>query len=160
MDSPGRLVEVLLQVKVLAREYYDLTERPLGVTGEIAEYEVARIMDLKLADARQSGYDAIRKVGNKTELLQIKGRRLTPKAKRSQSVGSINLKHDWHAVLLVLLDEHYEPMEIWEADRTEVTKALVKPGSKARNERGSLAVSKFKAIGKRVWVAETDSSHG
>ena len=44
-----RLRELIGEVKVLAREYYLLTGRPLGVTGEIAEYEAARILGLKLA---------------------------------------------------------------------------------------------------------------
>ena len=146
-----RLVELLREVKLLAREYYELTEKPLGVTAEIAEYEVAHILGLKLSPARQPGYDAVRKISGRTELLQIKGRRFTSASKRSQRVGSINLKHDWDAVLLVLLDEHYEPTAIHEADRKAVTKALLKPGSKARNERGSLAVSQFKAIGSQIW---------
>ena len=151
MVSSKQLVGILREVKQLAREYYELTGRPLGVTGEIAEYEVARILKLKLSPARQSGYDAIREVHGKVELLQIKGRRLIPTSKASQRVGSINRKHDWDAVILVLLDERYEPTAIYEADRKAVTAALSKPGSKARNERGSLAVSQFKAISSRIW---------
>jgi hypothetical protein len=34
---------------------------------------------------------------------------------------------------------------------SEIEKALLAPGSKARNERGALAVSKFKAVGHEVW---------
>jgi hypothetical protein len=151
MASSKRLVMLLREVKQLAREYYELTEKPLGVTGEIAEYEVARILNLKLSSARQSGYDAVREVDGESELLQIKGRRLTPASKASQRVGSINLEKEWDAVILVLLDEHYEPTEIYEAGREEVTAALARPGSKARNQRGALAVSQFKAIGSRIW---------
>lgn len=135
----------------MAREYYELTGKPLGVTGEIAEYEVARILGLELSPPRQSGYDAVREVDGRAELLQIKGRRLTPTSKASQRIGSINFKHDWDVVILVLLDEHYEPTAIYEAFRKAVEAALSKPGSKARNERGSLAISQFKAIGSRIW---------
>jgi hypothetical protein len=151
MASSKRLVVLLGEVKQLAREYYELTEKPIGVTGEIAEYEAARILKLELSPARQSGYDAVREVDGKTELLQIKGRRLTSSSKPSQRVGSINLEKEWDVVILVLLDEHFEPTAIYEADRKAVTAALSKPGSKARNERGSLAVSQFKAIGSRIW---------
>ena len=151
MVSSERLVALLREVKGLAREYYELTEKPLGVTGEIAEYEVARILKLELSRPRQSGYDAVREGDGKTELLQIKGRRLTPSSKASQRIGSINLEKDWDVVILVLLDEHYEPTAIYEARRKAVKAALSKPGSKARNERGSLAVSQFKAIGSQIW---------
>lgn len=52
----------------------------------------------------------------------------------------------------MLLDTDLEPTVIYEADRPEITDALTKPGSKARNERGALSVSKFKAIGRVVWA--------
>jgi hypothetical protein len=151
MTASKRIFELLREVKLLAREYYELTEKPLGVTGEIAEYEAARILKVKVSPARQSGYDAIRKRRGKEERLQIKGRRFTPTSKASQRLGSIDLLKEWDIALLVLLDEHYEPTEIFEADRQAVTAALKKPGSRARNERGSLAVSQFKSIGSRIW---------
>jgi hypothetical protein len=153
MASSKRVFELLREVKLLAREYYELTGKPLGVTGEIAEYEAARILNVKLSPARQSGFDAVRNVKGKKELLQIKGRRFTPFSQSSQRVGSIDLEKEWDAVLLVLLDEHYEPTSIYEADRQALTTALTKPGSKARNERGSLAVSQFKSIGSLIWPA-------
>jgi hypothetical protein len=55
---------------------------------------------------------------------------------------------------LVLLDENFEAREIYEAERADVLKALAEPGSKARNERGALAVSKFKSIATLRWRRE------
>jgi hypothetical protein len=52
------------------------------------------------------------------------------------------------------MDENLETLEIWEAERNAVAEALSRPGSKARNERGALAVSSFKQIGKRVWPGQ------
>jgi len=57
-------------------------------------------------------------------------------------------------VLLVLLDENLDAKEIYEADRKPVIAALTAPGSKARNERGALAVSKFRSIGRRIWQSK------
>jgi hypothetical protein len=37
MTSTKRVFELLREVKLLAREYYELSGKPLGVTGEIAE---------------------------------------------------------------------------------------------------------------------------
>jgi hypothetical protein len=42
--SDERLLELLAEAKRLAKEYRALTGRPLGVTGEVAEYEVARLL--------------------------------------------------------------------------------------------------------------------
>lgn len=54
-------------------------------------------------------------------------------------------------MLLVLLDPDFEATVIYEADRDAVVTALTAPGSKARNERGALAVSKVRAIGVERW---------
>jgi hypothetical protein len=58
MTDDSRLVELLGDVKHLAREYRELTGRLLGVTGEVAEYEAARLLGVELAPVRQAGYDA------------------------------------------------------------------------------------------------------
>jgi hypothetical protein len=145
-----RLRELLGEVKLLAREYYLSTGHPLGVTGEMAEYEAARILGLELAVVRQEGYDAIRKTPEGDQLLEIKGRCVSHSG-GSQRVGAINLKGTWDAVLLVLLDEEFNATEIYEADRDAIAEALQRPGSKARNERGQLGVSQFKAAGRRIW---------
>lgn len=151
MRSPERLYQLLGEVKHLAREYRGLTGRPLGVTGEIAEYEAARLLGVELSAVRQSGYDAIRQTSDGVQRLQIKGRCILPASKPGQRIGRIDLKRDWDIVLLVLLDENFEATAIYEASRPAVEKALSAPGSKARNERGALAVSKFKSIGRVIW---------
>ena len=51
--SPGA---ILREVKKLAIEYKASTGKPLGVTGEIAEYEASRIFGLDLSVARRAGF--------------------------------------------------------------------------------------------------------
>jgi hypothetical protein len=108
-------------------------------------------LGVELSPVRQSGYDAVRKTQAGTQRIQIKGRCVLPSAKPGQRDGGIDLTKEWDVVLLVLLDEHFEATAIYEADRAVVTAALTAPGSKARNERGQLGVSKFKSIGRKVW---------
>jgi hypothetical protein len=140
--------EILLEVKTLATKYKKLTGKPLGVTGELAEYHAAKLLNLNLTKARTAGYDAT-DVDNKK--IQIKGRCLTEKPKPGQRLGSIRLDHEWDSVLLVLMNEEFDVLEMWEALRRAVEEAITAPGSRARNERGSLPVSKFKKIGQKVW---------
>ena len=154
-EALGRLVR---SAKRLAKQYRKLTGKPLGITGEVGEYEAARLLGLKLSPARQSGFDATRGRGKSTRRIQIKTRCVLPDSKPGQRVGRIRLDHDWDSVVLVLLDENFEPMEIYEADRQVIEKALKKPGSKARNEKGTLGVAKFKSIGKRVWSEAVEST--
>ena len=83
-----------------------------------------------------------------TTKIQIKSRCILPNSRSNGRLGSINLKQEWDTVLLVLMDEYLEVQCMYEAARPEVAKALLAPGSRARNERGALAISKFKAIGR------------
>lgn len=152
----GEIGEILARAKQAAVDYYRVTGKPLGVTGEVGEYEAARLLGLTLAEARAPGYDATDQSGRR---YQIKARAFSKAGRRkSQRLGSIKLDHEWEAVLLVLMDEKLQTLEIWEAERSAVVKALTAPGSKARNDRGALAISKFKQIGCRVWPRQPKDS--
>ena len=146
-----RIAHILRAVRDLAVEYYEETGKPLGITAEVAEFEAARLLGLKLSQARQEGYDAIRGEGVRPRRVQIKGRCIPDESKGGQRVGAIKLDKKWDSVVLVLLDREFRPVEIYEARRPAIKRALMAPGSKARNERGALSVSKFKSIGERVW---------
>lgn len=152
MNKPSNreIRSLLSDAKAVARQYRKLMKRPLGITGELAEFEVARLLGYELCDARQEGYDAI--APRDGARIQIKGRCI-PRGDFRGRVGSISLEKDWDRVALVILDGDMEPMVIWEADRAAVADALTRPGSRARNERGQLAVPQFKAIAKEVWRA-------
>lgn len=146
-----RIVAILSSVKALAREYYDLTGRPLGVTGEVAEFEAHRLLGVELSPVRQAGYDATERVGDVSRRLQIKGRCLQPSRDRSPHTGSIDIAHPWDALLVVLLDSRLSATEIIEAPRERVLEEIRRPGSRARNERHSLTISKVRAIGTQRW---------
>jgi hypothetical protein len=146
------VVEVIADAKRLAVEYRLLTGKPLGISGEVAEIEVHRCLGLELAPARTAGHDAIRHLGEQSELVQVKGRAIDIAHPRKGRLPSINLAHPFDSVVLVLIDQAtMNPYEIWEVRRDRVESLLTKPGSKARNERGALAISQFCAHALRVW---------
>jgi hypothetical protein len=150
-----RVREILGTVKPLAAEYYQLTGKPLGVTGEVAEYVAAEALGLTLVPARTVGYDALRG----TERIQIKGRAYGAKAKPGQRISRIKLDAPCDTVLLVLLDNAtLEPPEMWEARYDSVRECLKRPGSKARLERGALSVHAFKHLqtAKRVFPLKVE----
>ena len=142
---------ILREAKRLAQQYRRATGKPLGITGEVAEYEAARLLGLRLTDARQSGFDAIEEHDGSVRRLQVKGRCLFSGCKPGQRMGSIDVAKEFEGVLLVLLDENLDATEIYEADRGAVLAAIASPGSKARNERGALPITKFKAISRLRW---------
>ena len=153
MTDSNRILEVLREAKALAQEYRQLTGKPLGITGEAAEYEAARILGVELTPARQAGYDAIEQVDGTTRRLQIKGRCVLPTSKPSQRVGGIDVTKEFDAVLLVLLDQNFNATAIYEAERAAVIDALTLPGSRSRNERGAMGIPKFRQIGRLRWKA-------
>ena len=149
---------LLAEAKKIAQQYRTLTGKPLGITGEVAEYEAARLLGLELTTARQAGYDAVEMVRGKPVKYQIKGRCILPGASPGQRMGSLDIEKEFDAVLLVLLDQQLDAFAIYEAPRDTVIAALSAPGSKARNERGALGISKFKSISRLRWQKETASS--
>jgi hypothetical protein len=140
--------ELIQNAKKLAKQYRQLTGKPLGITGEVGEFVAADLLHLELTDARNPGYDAI---GPDKRRIQIKSRCILPNAKPGQRIGSIRLDHEFDTVMLVLMDESFQPLEIYEAKISDVRVELEKEESKARNIRGSLGINKFKKIGSRVW---------
>ena len=147
------LKKVIEEAKRLAKRYRELTGKPLGVTGEVGEFMAAELMGLKLTGAKQPGYDAVAPDGRS---IQVKARCVLPASKKSQHLGSIRLKHQWDTVMLILMDGDFKPLEIYEAKRPDIERELTRPGSKARNVRGSLAITKFKSIASLVWPKPLD----
>jgi hypothetical protein len=150
------VADILNDVKKLAVEYYHATGKPLGVTGEIAEFEAARVLGLTLAEARSPGADAIRVVNDRSETIQIKGRWKRDGAKWGR-VPSIKTGpgQPFDVVMLVLLQGGYELHSIWEMPHAMAAALLDRPVSRVRNELRSLAVSQFMAKATRVWPPET-----
>jgi hypothetical protein len=64
------------------------------------------------------------------------------------SASAVSTRPRIGTLCLVLLDENFDATAINEAPRAKVLEALSEPGSRARNGRGALAVTKFKAMGK------------
>ncbi len=146
------VLEVLSDAKVLARRFYQLTGKPLGVTGEVAEYEAATKLGLKLHPARQAGYDATETLEDGVIRVQIKGRCVLNPLRITGRMGAIDLRQPFDVVLLVLLDSEFNAFAMYEASRAKVEAALTLPGSKARNERGALAIRQFMSIGTLRWA--------
>jgi hypothetical protein len=146
-----RVREIIETLKPLAIEYYQLTGKPLGVTGEIAEVAAADALGLELVVARTRGFDAIRKTVAGEEHVQIKGRACTSKPNMSQRLGKIKRDSACDVVLLVLLDvATLAPIGMWEAPFSAVQRRLDVPGSEAR-ARGALRLNEFMALATKVW---------
>ncbi|MGD8594682.1 MAG: hypothetical protein PVF82_17785 [Gammaproteobacteria bacterium] len=145
--------KLMVEARKLAAQYRVATGKPLGISSEIAVHDVMRIMKLQPADNPQAGYDAVGTGIREGKRIQIKGRTVSEEVKSNQRIGQIKVDQDWDSVMLVLMNEQYEPLEIYEAHRDQILDAVANTSTKRRN-RGALSVAKFKHLGQLVWSAE------
>ncbi len=156
----GRAMEVyavdklISEARRLAAEYRKATGQSLGISAEIARHDVARLLGLELVPPQApGGYDAIGKGRWDGKRIQIKGRAIFDEDKTGHRLGQLKVSQDWDLVMLVLMDNDFEPCEIYEAERNEIVEILNQSSSK-RSKRGALSVARFKIIGRLVWTRE------
>jgi len=147
--------KLIAEARRLAADYRRATGKSLaGVSSEIADYDAARLLDLELANDRSQGYDALGRGPREGKRIQIKGRAIFDEAKSGQRVGQLKTEQPWDSVVLVLMDEEFEPFELYEADRADVLAAVEESAGSRRAKRGALSVAKFKRIARLVWTRE------
>ncbi len=147
--------KLISEARRLAAEFRRTTGKPLpGVSGEIAEYDAARLLGLELCKERPGGYDAVGLGQREGDRVQIKGRVIFGEEKSGQRIGQLKLDKDWDSVVLVVMDENYEAVEIYEASREEVEDAMQESASSSRKKRGAMTVARFKIISRLVWTRE------
>lgn len=145
------MLEMLAQAKALASRWHKAMGRPLGITSEVAECEAALLLNLELQIARHPGYDAVERSLGACKRIQIRGRCIDDLRRHRGRVGAIDLSQAFDSVMLVILDREYQAMAIYEATREAVTELMQRPGANARNVRGSVGISQFKAISLLRW---------
>ena len=145
--------KLITETRRLAAEFRRSTGQSLPVSGEIARHDAARLLGLTLCDQRSGGVDAIGNDKREGQRIQIKSRVITTDKKTGARIGQLNPNGEWDTILLVIMDQDYEPCEIYEATREEVQEAM--SGSSNRSSRGALSVAKFKIISWLVWTRET-----
>lgn len=150
-----KIARILQEAKRLSKEYKLLTGKPLGITGEVAEFEAAKRLGLTLKEARSPGHDATKQHNGTEVLFQVKGRSYGREVSESgQRIGKIDFTKNWHVIVLVLLDEDYEVKEILQAQRTDIEERLKRLVSRAdgkatHTQKGALTVPLFRSIAKK-----------
>ncbi|MBL3527614.1 MAG: hypothetical protein JMN27_08790 [gamma proteobacterium endosymbiont of Lamellibrachia anaximandri] len=143
--------KLIAQARLLAAEYRRTMGKPLpGISNEIAEHDAVKLLRLEPRPEGETGYNAIDPSRDGWRV-QIKSRTIFDESKSGQRIGQLKLDRDWDSVVLVLMDEDYEPYEIYEADKDEILE-FVNDSSSSRAKRGAMSVARFKIIGRLVWT--------
>ena len=146
--------KLISEARRLAAEYRKATGKPLGISGEIAEFDAADKLNLEISHEKTGGYDAIGKGEREGKRVQIKGRAVFDEKKSGQRIGQLKVDQEWDLVVLVIMDENYDAVEIFEANRETIAEALSENKSSNRNKRGAMSLAKFKIISDLVWTKE------
>jgi len=136
------------EARRLAADYRRATGKTLPLSGEIAVNDAIRLLGLERPAAPTAGCDAVRRSPDKTENIQIKGRVVFEDGKGVPRIGQVKLEQDWDETVLVLMDQDYEPVEIYGAPRSIIEATLA---GKSANKRGAMTIAQFKIIGARLW---------
>ncbi|MCG7985923.1 MAG: hypothetical protein JAZ20_05115 [Candidatus Thiodiazotropha weberae] len=146
--------KLISQARVLAAEYRRTMGKPLpGISNEIAEFDAIKLLQLEPNNTPEGGFNAIDPVRD-GKRIQIKSRTIFDESKSGQRIGQLKLEKSWDSVVLVLMDEDYEPYEIYEAEREEILE-YIEESSSNRAKRGAMSVARFKIIGRLAWTRES-----
>ncbi len=151
--------KLMKEARTLAAQYRKATGKPLGISSEIAEHDAARLLNLELCSDRSDGFDALGLGDRDGQRIQIKGRAIFDDNKSGHRIGQLKLEKSWDSVMLVIMNDEYEPVEIYEATREVLEEALADSKSKRAN-RGAMSVAKFKAVGKLAWCEQESEDEG
>jgi len=149
VSNPYAVDKLIAQARQLAADYRRTMGKTLpGISNEIAEYDVMRLLELQPDTHAESGWDAVDPETGRR--VQIKSRTIFDESKSGARIGQLKMNQAWDSVVLVLMDDNYEPYEIYEALREDLAEFAEASGS-GRAKRGAMSVARFKVIGELVW---------
>lgn len=87
------------------------------------------------------------------ERVLIKGRAVFDPTRTGLRIGQIRWDGPWDTVAVVLMDENFAPIEIYEADREALAEALDPKGAEAGQggRKGGITLARFRILGTLVW---------
>jgi len=140
--------QLLIALRLGAARYCEHRGRPLGITNAVGEMAVAHALGIELMVER-ADHDG---VGQDGELLCIRSRVVQdPTDLGPICVNGIRFDAAWDAVLLALLDRHYELLAIYRAERRDLEAVVRGPRFGKQTNRHALSVNTFQKIGVLVW---------
>lgn len=145
------------ETRRLAAEFRRTTGTMLPVSGEIARYDVCHHLGFQLIEERDCGYDAIGRGKWQNQKIQIKSRVIGESVKSGHRIGQLNLDADWELIMLSLMDNNFEPLEIYALSRDKIVASLKHNSNDSkRPKRGAISVAKCRIIGTLVWSRQQE----
>jgi len=147
------LDRLMAETRRLAAQYRRSTGKTLPVSAELAVHDAVRLLGLAPAPPEAVGYDALWRRPDAELRVQVKGRVVFDEDRGGQRIGQVRQERAWDCLALVIMDEHYETVEIYMALREDVL-AAAGEASEPRKRRGAISLARFRVIGERVWTRD------
>ena len=151
--------KLITETRRIASEYRKATGKILPVTPEIAINDAISILKLTPDNDASRSYDAVMETNDQSLRVQIKGRAIFNEKRQGYRLGQIKLEQEWDAIILVIMDAEFMPMEMYMASRDDIMNELERKES-ANSRKGAMTVAKFKVIGNLLWTAEDGLEDG
>lgn len=132
-----------------AARFYRKTGRRVNITSEMGVLVASRELCLQLPRAVDPGYDALDMSGVR---LCVRARIVADRRMYGPiCINGLRFADAWDAVLLVLLDDSYEPVSMLRAERPDLEAVLL--GSRQRKDltRPAFSLATFQRAGRVVW---------
>ncbi len=142
------------ETRQLAAKYRQTTGNTLPVTGEIARFDAAKELGLKLIEDMTLGYDALGQKDRDGERILIKGRVIFEDTQSNPRLGQLNPDGRWDTVVMVILNDDYQAIEMYQASMQDISDVLEGKSERKSKKRGAMSVAQFKIIGTLVWTKE------
>ena len=155
--SVYQVEKLMEETRRVAAEFRKATGQTLPVGPELARFDAIRLLNLDSPPEGLTGVDAI---SGDDLCYQIKNRVVFDDSKSGHRIGQLNFDGDWNVLLLVLLDEEYSTVEIYQMDRDTAVEAVDELKNDTRKKRGPMSVAKFKALGTLAWCVDQGLLNG
>jgi hypothetical protein len=134
------LIQKMLKQAYIFADVSDLLQ-------DISEYYAIKLLKLVITRLEYSGTDVIRKTKQGDQKLLIKGTVIGNIA----GLGSFQINKGWHSIILVMFDEEFNPIKIFEAEKSSVRKLLKEFPPKWKFDRVKIPLDNFISISKLIW---------
>lgn len=132
---PTKIKNIILSASKIANKYEKLTNRKLGITGEVGEILVCDKLKLKLVKNPQTaGFDAVDK---KNKKYQIKSRRVNH---NKGKVGKFS-KHKFDYAILAVLDINYEIKKLYKVSYKKIIPIIENANQRSPSFSGFIEVA-------------------
>lgn len=149
--------KLMSETRHLAAEYRRVTGKVLPVSNELSRHDVSSKLGFTNPEQPESGVDLIGVGLWQDKRIQVKSRVVFKNSKSRPKLGQLNFDGKWEYVILVIMNDDYQPEEMYIAKKEVLLDAMKNSLNIKSKDRNTISVAKFKMLGELVWRQDEKS---